>query len=269
MTKTTSAAVASSDRHAAFRARAQEALRERVNSSGRMVLVSTLLAPAGSAPLLAHGTHTGYSEYLCRCDDCSRAYAEYRQQLRGWNLGNRKQVGNRMVSTLLGSKGYPKHGVVTGTYWYGCECNRCQQAKAASRSQADMRAENLTHLVPRADDGVLVSTLLGTGDNPDHGTYSGADWYGCWCEPCRAAKNTLARLYYVLRRNWPQDPPQRGAVSELSRTILADCSGDAVAVREQVRRMLSDHPAWSGSDLIDEVADKLTATLDNTTKEAA
>lgn len=268
MTKTTSAAVASSDRHAAFRERAKEALRERT-IGGRVVLVSTLLAPAGSSPLLAHGVHTGYSEYLCRCDDCSQAYSDYRQQLRENNLAKRKQVGGRMVSTLLGSKGYPKHGVVTGTYWYGCECKRCQQAKANSRSQADVRAVNLTYLVPRTDDGVLVSTLLGTGDNPDHGTYSGADWYGCWCEPCRAAKNTLARLYYVLRRNWPQDPPPRGAVSELSRRIMAHDWGAAGVAHGQVARMLSEHPAWSRSDVIDEVADKLTAALTSTTEEAA
>lgn len=268
MTKTTSAAVAPSDRHAAFRDRAKEALRERT-IGGRVVLVSTLLAPAGSAPLLSHGMHTGYSEYLCRCDDCSQAYSEYRQQLRTFNHRHRKAVGDRMVSTLLGSKGYPKHGVVTGTYWYGCECKRCQKAKASSRAQADVRAVNLTYLVPREDDGVLVSTLLGTGDNPDHGTYTGADWYGCRCEPCRAAKNTLARLYYVLRRNWPQDPPQRGAVSELARTILADCSGDAVAVRGKIQRLLIEHPAWARSDAADEVAEKLAAALDRSVEEAA
>lgn len=265
MTKTTSAAVASSDRHAAFRDRAREALRERT-INGRMVLVSTLLAPAGSAPLLAHGTQTGYSEYLCRCNDCSRAYSEYRQQLREANLEHRREVSGRMVSTLLGSKGYPKHGVVTGTYWYGCECKRCQQAKAASRSQADMRAVNLTHLVPRADDGVLVSTLLGTGDNPEHGTYTGADWYGCWCEECRWAKNTLARLYYLLRRNWPQETPERGAVSGLARDILALWSGDVELARGHIGALLRDHPDWESAEDAAVMTDRLAAALDGKTE---
>lgn len=258
MTKST-ALVSTSDRHTAFRARAQEALRERV-INGRVVLVSTLLAPAGSSSALSHGARNGYSEYMCRCPDCSRAYSEYRQELRESNLRHRKETNGRLVSTLLGSKGYPKHGVTTGTYWYGCECSKCRKAKQDSR-EGDSRAVNLTHLVPREDDGVLVSTLLGTDGNPDHGTYSGADWYGCWCEECRAAKNTLARLCYQLRRNWPQETAERGAVSELAREILAAWNGEDDKARARIETVLNEHYAWSGTDSIPAMAEKLADTV--------
>jgi len=266
MTKA-SAPVSDYDRHTQFRARALDGLRERT-INGRVVMVSILLAPAGSGLTPAHGTSAGYAEYLCRCERCSEAYSVYRQHLREQNLLYRKEVKGRMVSTLLGGKNSPKHGVVTGTYWYGCECKPCQQAKRDSRSQADTRAEYLTHLVPREDDGVLVSTLLGTEGYPEHGTYVGADWYGCWCEQCRWAKNTVARLYYLLRRDWP-GRPARGAVSALSRAIVAVWSGSLPAAREQIVQLLRDHPVWAATDLIEDEADKLANTLAGNKKERA
>lgn len=263
------------DRHSAFRARAQESLKQwKIN--GRVVLVSTLLAPVNSGQAAAHGTNTGYNEYLCRCSDCSEAYSRYRKGRREENLGHRERVGDLMVSTLLGTPGYPAHGVVTGTYWYGCECEKCRKSKrdirqgisASGKKPADVRAENLTHLVPRSSDGVLVSTLLGTEGYPDHGTYSGADWFGCWCEPCRWAKNTLARLRYVLSRNWPGDAP-RGVPSALSREILALWSGSLSAAREQIEQLLNEHPEWTDTDATEDMADRLAAALGGKTEEAA
>ena len=265
------------DRHSAFRARAREALVEvRTPITNRPYLVSTLLAPAESSAHLRHGTCNGYTEYMCRCDICCDAYSRLRLDRREDNLRHRKRVDGVLVSTLLGTPGYPAHGVVTGTYWYGCDCEPCRTAKtenrqgtaASGKKAADVRAENLTHLAPRESDGVLVSTLLGTEGYPDHGTYSGADWFGCWCEDCRDAKNTLGRLTYVLRRNWPATP-ERGQLSALARDILNVRSTDPQTEREQIGELLRAWPVWSEADPIEAMTDKLVQALVGKTDERA
>ena len=248
------------ERRAAFRARAEEALRERT-IHGRVVMVSTLLAPAEATNVpQRHGQRNSYTDYLCRCEPCSEAYSRYREGRRSWLHSHRTVVHGLNISTLLGTPGYPGHGVVTGTYWYGCECETCVRAK----SRPDARAENWTHLVPREDDGVLVSTLLGTQGYPAHGTYSGADWFGCWCEDCRDAKNTLARLGYVLRRAWPSTPPVRGEVSEIARTVFATWQADgAERARERIAGLLRGSMSWTTKDhaAIPAVTDRLMAAL--------
>ncbi|GLY49172.1 hypothetical protein [Lentzea sp. NBRC 102530] len=247
------------ERHTAFRARAREGLR-RHTIGGRTVMVSSLLFSPGTAGEVCHGDPTGYTEYLCRCELCTTAYSAYRLELRENNLSRRELVDGVWISTLLGTEQYPPHGVVTGSYWYGCYCPKCVVAKKDSRRRSNARAENLTHLIPREVDEVMVSTLLGTEGHPDHGTYSGADWYGCWCEECRWAKNTCARLNYVLRRDWPVEPG-RGEVSALSREIMAASSGNALMLRERIEQLLREHPIWRDTDVIEEQVGKVVGTL--------
>jgi hypothetical protein len=59
--------------------------------------------------------------------------------------------------------------------------------RSSASDRTGIREQYKAQRKPDAD-GRLISTLVGSGaPHPDHGTFTGADWYHCECVPCRTA----------------------------------------------------------------------------------
>jgi hypothetical protein len=78
--------------------------------SVRARLIGYVFEPAP----LKHGTATGYSHGLCRCEDC-----------RAWNRKRNKQQRARLHRTVPPAK---VHGTENGYSNYGCRCDKCRMA---------------------------------------------------------------------------------------------------------------------------------------------
>ncbi|SLG39603.1 Uncharacterised protein [Mycobacteroides abscessus subsp. abscessus] len=99
---------------------------ERVEIGGRLVHPR---APHGN------GTTNGYSNYGCRCEPCSVAWAKYCTELRKFRASR-----GAMVDGCWYVPNAP-HGTAGGYNNYGCGCERCTAAWAkASRRRAKATA---------------------------------------------------------------------------------------------------------------------------------
>jgi len=77
-----------------------------------------------------HGTTNGYINFLCRCDGCKAAQAEYMQGPTGWR--SRRAKG-------LPDPDDPRHGTYNGYCNWGCRCRPCKDA-GRDRARARRKA---------------------------------------------------------------------------------------------------------------------------------
>lgn len=124
-------------------------------------------------PDAPHGTPGGYSNWGCRCEDCSAEFA----------VALDSSYRNRL-SKLTESGGRPfhpdaPHGSSNGYTSYGCRCEACTEA-ASARSYRSTKARSLTLSTQRVEiDGRMIHP------NAPHGTNSGYKIYLCRCDTCR------------------------------------------------------------------------------------
>lgn len=82
-----------------------------------------------------HGTVNGYSNYRCRCWECSDAWADECYERRQRRRAKRRNVNGRLVA--VGAE----HGKYSTALNYGCRCVHClealRHADAARRTPLD------------------------------------------------------------------------------------------------------------------------------------
>lgn len=241
-------------------------------------LVSTLLGTPGYPE---HGSVSGYSYYHCGCALC--VTTQKNKPVRSFLLSKiREDENGRKVSTLLGTRGHPKHGSRSGLSVYGCHCEEC--GAYSRKSTARYREEKKKNRVEEVIDGKsrMVSTLLGTPGHPEHGVLKGYTEYFCRCPPCTSAntadwvrrdKEKVARVRMtvitgVLTTRWPiPESPDPEQVRELAQVLLHAWTSNRQARERVMADYLADHLSWAGPERAghrDEVIQDLMAALATT-----
>lgn len=118
-----------------------------------------------------------------------------RPRVRDARLRARTRTQGRYISDLLGTPGHPRHGTVQGYRSYGCQCTRCTTAYSRER----LRLKKFYKKNRKRLDGVYISTLLGTGNYPPHGSRSGYSYYRCECTACKAATTENQELHSFIK----------------------------------------------------------------------
>lgn len=124
-----------------------------------------------------HGTITGYLSRKCRCDECKRAYADYRREYR---MGRRIQIDKPLPPI--------KHGTLNG---YGRRKCRCDECLTVGRAYHNNRQRSFKSTGVRP--GPQLKPVA------EHGTiarYNGRE--KCRCDKCRVA---AAKYRVDLRAN--------------------------------------------------------------------
>lgn len=127
----------------------------------------------------AHGTVTGYRANACRCEPCTAAHRDRRQQERITHNEDRRR----------------------------CRCATCAtrrrtlrvadaEARAADRRQKTEAAREASTVRRIADAAARRAAFLANLDDPRHGRRFGHTYYGCNCDRCRGA-----HLDYMRARN--------------------------------------------------------------------
>ena len=76
------------------------------------------------ADVIPHGTHGGYTNHRCRCDDCREAH----------RVGHAASVA-RMRQRLASGEAQPVHGTPGAYCNWGCRCIPCTQAQAQAKAR--------------------------------------------------------------------------------------------------------------------------------------
>lgn len=73
-------------------------------------------------PHAPHGSANGYVNYLCRCRECTDAWAAHGRELKERRFARRELVDGRLISPGI------KHGGAMAHRNHGCECTPCLTA---------------------------------------------------------------------------------------------------------------------------------------------
>lgn len=74
-----------------------------------------------------HGKSTTYSNHGCRCEPCSKAWADYIRRRR-----------SERAADVAAGRADVQHGIASTYFNHGCRCSDCKSARAAYNR--DLRA---------------------------------------------------------------------------------------------------------------------------------
>ena len=141
---------------------------------------------------IPHGTAGGYTNFACRCEDCTTAAREADRKYRANNPEKVRAANAKYLARLRQApfESIP-HGTPGGYSSYGCRCPLCRQANnERCQRYRDANRDKVNEYAAK------VRARLRETEPPRHGTCHAYANYGCRCPLCREAQ----REYHRKRR---------------------------------------------------------------------
>lgn len=145
---------------------------------------------------IPHGSAGGYTNFGCRCEDCTKAQREadrlYRknnpEKVRAYNAEYAARL-KRTPFELI------PHGTFGGYSTYACRCDDCRKANTErARLYRDANREKFR------DYAAKQRAKMRQSANVPHGSTHGYSNYGCRCDECRAAMREYGRRRQAAKR---------------------------------------------------------------------
>lgn len=164
---------------------------------------------------IPHGTAGGYTNFACRCEDCTAAA---REDDRRYRAANRDKVNAAKAAYLSRKRSTPfediPHGTTVGYSTYGCRCADCRKANTARcQRYRDANREKVRAY------GAKTRARLKQSENIPHGTLNAYANYGCRCDECKAVQSEYNRRRYreaKLATVTPIRQPQTEASADMA-----------------------------------------------------
>ena len=164
---------------------------------------------------IPHGTAGGYTNFACRCEDCTTAA---READRRYRTANREKVRAASAARRARLKQTPfediPHGTAAGYASYGCRCDDCRKANnERCKRYRDANRERVREYAAQ------YRAKLSKSENIPHGSTYAYSNYGCRCDECRAAQRDYSRRYRAskladvvpIRQSQPATPADLAA----------------------------------------------------------
>ena len=157
---------------------------------------------------IPHGTAGGYTNFACRCEDCTRAQREADRKYRA-NNPEKVRAANARYKARLEQTQFADipHGTIGGYNNYKCRCADCRKANTARcQRYRDANRDKVNEYAAK-----VRARLRGT-EPPNHGTHHAYCNYGCRCSLCKEAqreyhrKRRATKLAEVVPLQQPQQP---------------------------------------------------------------
>ena len=138
---------------------------------------------------IPHGTAGGYTNFACRCEDCTTAQ---READRLYRANNREKVRAYYAAYHERLKQTPfeaiPHGTASAYSAYGCRWDECRKANnERCKRYRDANRDKVNAYAAR------YRAKLRKSENVPHGSTYGYAIYGCRCDECKEAVREYRR----------------------------------------------------------------------------